>query len=879
MVKELRSLIHERFPLDLRVQIELLSRRRDISNGEKQEELITMLRKNNIDVVPLGPGTNRYAFKLDGFVVKVATDHDGKIDNMKEFKMAKVLFPYVTKIYEISENGTLLVAEYIQPFASFTEMLQYKDRIIEILNQLSSLYLIGDVGVVAKNYSNWGTRVGSKEPVCLDFAYVYKVSSQLFMCPKCGTGMLQPSADFSYLVCGDSRCGKKVLFEEIRMKIGNDMHRHEIGNLAEVGYPLNDSHVITTLDHDRSGYLHVPVEKTQEEKEEEIVPLDNFVASPTGLKNEEEFIMKKEDLQRLIQASVVVIDPVVKENKQVEKKQVEDQPVKKSTSVVAFTGSFSTTEKETEKSMDVNISDPVQQVVTVSEPDQQPVEKAEVKSTPVVKVEPAPVVSKSEKPSSEKIDNNSAEEAEALGNKCKSLASSISSWCHENDLFSEVDVPKKTRFFSGDFYKSIELATFYALYEMVGIKEEYHRPEGGKPAFSVFSRIGKPKSEETLKFINGFVAFKPKGGKGTKLEKYREEEPGTGIDRRFLDKFSRNLAGNLKKKNIQPAEAASIAATVANAIEAEWCTPINDTDKPKESADAATAPAVEVAESVSEEPVNVTDTEESKESNNESIETETPVDDDDDSEDEDEDDVYHLSVEIYPEDDISIIKLKCGEVFSLNTFPFYTDLNKIDGTTVKTAVDERNGYWSWLTDQVPDLMFTTTSPEKWLKVNNEESSNGSVIRIVILANNFQEEGTYLMGVFMITSINIVDESFGSKPVEDNETLTKLNNLFVQFISGTPMSHLNRSVSETSCIHSEAYIEAILLDEDENETDSVSEMDDLTSAAIDVLNSINDDTKPNDSDGVEEVSIQRERDRDREEIGLYQPIRRDRNRER
>ena len=102
--KVLRSLIHEKFSLDLRLELELLSRRRDIGNREKQEELIQLLRKNDInDIVMLGSGTNRYAFKLSGFVVKFATDHDGKIDNLKEFKMAKRLYPYVIKVHEVSQ--------------------------------------------------------------------------------------------------------------------------------------------------------------------------------------------------------------------------------------------------------------------------------------------------------------------------------------------------------------------------------------------------------------------------------------------------------------------------------------------------------------------------------------------------------------------------------------------------------------------------------------------------------------------------------------------------------------------------------------------------------------------------------------------------------
>ncbi len=155
MVKVLRSLIHERFPLDLRVDIEVLSRRRDITNAEKQEELILLLRKYELnDIVQLGSGTNRYALKLGGFVIKFATDSDGKIDNLKEFKMAKRLYPNVVKVYEVSENGTILVCEYIQPFSSYPEMMKYQDKIRTILTNMSAVYLIGDVGLTEKNYSN-----------------------------------------------------------------------------------------------------------------------------------------------------------------------------------------------------------------------------------------------------------------------------------------------------------------------------------------------------------------------------------------------------------------------------------------------------------------------------------------------------------------------------------------------------------------------------------------------------------------------------------------------------------------------------------------------------------------------------------------------------
>jgi len=257
MVKVLRSLIHERFSYDLRIELELLSRRRDISNKEKQEELIKILRKHDInDIVPLGSGTNRYAFKLAGSVIKFATDHDGKIDNLKEFKMAKRLYPYVIRVFEVSENGTILVCEYIQPFDSFQEMCLHQEEIRKILKDLSSVYLIGDVGISEKNYANWGVRIGSNNPVCLDFAYVYEVSSSLFICRYCQTNsMLVANRDFDFLYCSNASCGRKYLFEDIRRKIGNDLHRHEIGELGEEGYVLTGSNVTTELNVERSNYL------------------------------------------------------------------------------------------------------------------------------------------------------------------------------------------------------------------------------------------------------------------------------------------------------------------------------------------------------------------------------------------------------------------------------------------------------------------------------------------------------------------------------------------------------------------------------------------------------------------------------------------------
>lgn len=253
--KSIHSMIARYLSLEARIEIEMLAKRHDMNNNAKHEDLLKILDKYVPDEYNrLGSGTNRYAVRLGGYVFKFATDNDGKIDNFKEFKMADRLYPYVANTYEVSENGTILVAEYVQPFTALSEMLQYSGAIRRILKKISSQYLIGDVGISSKNYANWGTRVGTDDPVCLDFAYVYRVNSGLFVCRKCREkAMLRPTDDYVRLIC--PACNETTEFIEIREMIGNDVHNHEIGDLSEESYRVTEPVTVVHLDVKRSRYL------------------------------------------------------------------------------------------------------------------------------------------------------------------------------------------------------------------------------------------------------------------------------------------------------------------------------------------------------------------------------------------------------------------------------------------------------------------------------------------------------------------------------------------------------------------------------------------------------------------------------------------------
>jgi hypothetical protein len=77
-------------------------------------------------------------------------------------------------------------------------------------------------------------------------------------------------------------CGKPYQFEDIRRRIGNDLHQHEIGDLSNEGYVLETSNVLMTLDDVRSGYLkkkHTKQKNTEVLQANEERLVDDFIMS------------------------------------------------------------------------------------------------------------------------------------------------------------------------------------------------------------------------------------------------------------------------------------------------------------------------------------------------------------------------------------------------------------------------------------------------------------------------------------------------------------------------------------------------------------------------------------------------------------------------
>lgn len=207
-------------------------------------------KKTDISFNFLGDGTNRMAFLVDGYVFKLALDDQGYIDNLTEFKMSREAQPYVTKTYET--NGLFCVAEYVT-LISYDEFVKQKMRILEILETLSSEYLLGDMGWTKKNYCNWGYRQNSKDLVILDYGHMMKIDQNKMICTECGS-FLSYNSTYTEIEC--ISCHKKMDFMSMKSKISKkeemqmiDDYLNKSVQTSEPTIEIDDSEFIVEENH------------------------------------------------------------------------------------------------------------------------------------------------------------------------------------------------------------------------------------------------------------------------------------------------------------------------------------------------------------------------------------------------------------------------------------------------------------------------------------------------------------------------------------------------------------------------------------------------------------------------------------------------------
>lgn len=263
-----RSLINTYFTKDTFIDLIKVTLISDIDNNDKGKLIKGILKKYNIPFTGLGSGTNRIAVQIDGYAVKIALDNDGKIDNRREAIYSKQLYPYVTKVYECTPDGLVLINEFVEIF-TLDDYHIHQNQMRTILSDISNSFLIGDVGVTGKNYVNWGFRMDGT--ICiLDFAYIYDVKYNLFTCTCKDESTLKYDSDFVNLICPS--CGRKYSFGEIRRRITRKQQEEEIGDIRRIGYKITEPEQVVEIIPEFEPHEH----KNKKEKDEVDIATEEF---------------------------------------------------------------------------------------------------------------------------------------------------------------------------------------------------------------------------------------------------------------------------------------------------------------------------------------------------------------------------------------------------------------------------------------------------------------------------------------------------------------------------------------------------------------------------------------------------------------------------
>lgn len=221
-------------PYELKVKLGEVSYQKQMFATQRKELVVKLLRDYDIEFTELGTGTNRFIVKYDGFALKIALDQEGVADNKQEMVMSALLKPYVATAHEISRGGHLLVATYAPAFTSFSEMRMHENTIRKILQGWASRYLLGDVGLTHINYANWGMLNG--KPVCIDYAYIFPVSMDIFECVCGNKDMKFTGNDFTTYQC--TRCNTTYADRELRARISNEERLRLFSNVSANGIEM-----------------------------------------------------------------------------------------------------------------------------------------------------------------------------------------------------------------------------------------------------------------------------------------------------------------------------------------------------------------------------------------------------------------------------------------------------------------------------------------------------------------------------------------------------------------------------------------------------------------------------------------------------------------
>lgn len=217
----------------------------------------------------LASGTNRFTFTCDydpNVVIKMAYNPGGKINGDAELFWQDKIAPYVSKTFEVSEDGLFSVHERVFPLEKSEQLLELSyQHLILLVSLFEKGYILGDVGT--HTFRNLGIRPGFGL-VILDYPTVYPVRKGDLRC-RCG-GRIFYDAGFNKLECKVCRrafqpsqlsASRIRTYKDLAKSLTNNINNSEYAGGIDMKFRLNvtrNGEVIESHEYDTRRYKEAP---------------------------------------------------------------------------------------------------------------------------------------------------------------------------------------------------------------------------------------------------------------------------------------------------------------------------------------------------------------------------------------------------------------------------------------------------------------------------------------------------------------------------------------------------------------------------------------------------------------------------------------------
>ena len=388
-------------------------------------------------------------------------------------------------------------------------------------------------------------------------------------------------------------------------------------------------------------------------------------------------------------------------------------------------------------------------------------------------------------------------DTENLRKAISKIANGIGQKLEAENLYEKVrtHLKKSNKLFAGDFYKRLQNAIYNSLKEYVGIAWDSENRVDIVPDDIISSN---PDQIPTMIFLDRIYNDKKVSYEKDYtliMDRYKETYTDyLGIQEEWINALTKKLAQKLPLQQLG-------ISTITDIIRSEWTTGV--VPKKEEEVPVQTSPS-QPAKHVEEH--------------------ECTCGHHHDEDDESDDVENGVQVDIFinrVRENADFVKITSVDEGGQSILPIYVSLDTIDDTVPKN----KNGIWGWLAYFMPQLVFETDQPEKYLRLNDKPvEENESCVRVIVLASTDDDKpimGLYIIGYIAIH--NIYEDRVESEWAMSEDNIALINNICEQYVAHdvfTPQEQITAMIKNE--LTEEDAVMAIL-----NPEDNVEEIDDAS----------------------------------------------------